>query len=173
MSKSSRTPVPSAVISAWISWFWSTLSMRAFSTLRILPRSGSTACVARSRPCLAEPPAESPSTMNSSVSVASRTEQSASLPGGAGLGGGHGLADHRVAVRRVLLEELHEPLVDDRLHEALHAGVAQLRLGLALELRVRQLGRDDRRQPLADVLAREVFVLLLELPLVTRVAVER
>ena len=83
MSKSSRTPEPSAVMSAWISVFCSTLSMRAFSTLRILPRSGSTAWVARSRPCLAEPPAESPSTMNSSVSDGSRTEQSASLPGSA------------------------------------------------------------------------------------------
>ena len=37
----------------------------------------------RSRPCLAEPPAESPSTMNSSDSAGSRTEQSASLPGSA------------------------------------------------------------------------------------------
>ena len=55
--------------------------MRDFSTLRILPRSGSTAWVLRSRPCLAEPPAESPSTTNSSASEGSLTEQSASLPG--------------------------------------------------------------------------------------------
>ncbi len=55
--------------------------MRLFSTLMILPRSGSTACVLRSRACFAEPPAESPSTMNSSASVGSRTVQSASLPG--------------------------------------------------------------------------------------------
>ena len=74
-------PVPSAVISAWISVFWSTLSMRDFSTLRILPRSGSTACVDRSRPCLAEPPAESPSTMKISAISGSLTMQSASLPG--------------------------------------------------------------------------------------------
>ena len=81
MLNSSRTPVPIAVMSAWISVFLSTLSMRLFSTLRILPRSGSTACVLRSRPCLAEPPAESPSTMKSSASDGSFTEQSASLPG--------------------------------------------------------------------------------------------
>src|ERR671935_3815 len=81
MSNSSRTPVPSAVISAWISWFCSTLSIRAFSTLRILPRSGSTACLARSRPCFAEPPAESPSTMNSSLSSRSALVQSLNLPG--------------------------------------------------------------------------------------------
>ena len=73
--------MPIAVISAWISLLARTLSIRLFSTLMILPRSGSTACVLRSRPCFAEPPAESPSTMNSSASAGSLTEQSASLPG--------------------------------------------------------------------------------------------
>ena len=102
--------------------------MRAFSTLRILPRSGRTACVWRSRPCLAEPPAESPSTMKISASAGSLTEQSASLPGrrefssadlrarqvarlargGAGLRGRDGLADDRARLLRVLLEELGE-----------------------------------------------------------------
>ena len=81
MSNSSRIDVPIAVISAWISLFERTLSMRFFSTLMILPRSGRTACVLRSRPCLAEPPAESPSTTKISASAGSRTEQSASLPG--------------------------------------------------------------------------------------------
>ena len=194
MSNSSRTPVPSAVISAWISLFCRTLSIRAFSTLRILPRSGSTACVARSRPCLAEPPAESPSTMNSSVSDGSRIEQSASLPGsaefssarlaprevarlargGARLGGRDGLADDRVALgagsprgtRRA------SALTTDSTKPC-HARVAELGLRLALELRVGELGRDDGGQALAHVLAREVVVLLLELALVARVAVER
>ena len=50
-------PVPSAVISVPISWLPSILSKRARSTLRILPRSGSTAWNSRLRPCLAEPPA--------------------------------------------------------------------------------------------------------------------
>ncbi len=81
MLNSSRMPVPTAVIRFWISWLESTLSIRAFSTFKILPRSGSTACVLRSRPCFAEPPAESPSTMKSSASEGSRTVQSASLPG--------------------------------------------------------------------------------------------
>ena len=126
MLNSSRTPVPIAVISAWISVFCSTLSMRLFSTLRILPRSGSTAWVLRSRPCLAEPPAESPSTTNSSASDGSLTEQSASLPGSvrvlerrlaprqvARLARRlaralrlHRLHDHRARLARVLLEEL-------------------------------------------------------------------
>jgi hypothetical protein len=54
---------------------------RAFSTLRIFPRIGRIAWKRESRPCLAEPPAESPSTMNTSLSRGSRDWQSASLPG--------------------------------------------------------------------------------------------
>ena len=39
------------------------LSNLAFSTFKILPRRGKMACVLRERAVLAEPPAESPSTM--------------------------------------------------------------------------------------------------------------
>mmetsp|Transcript_13451 Transcript_13451/g.42491 ORF Transcript_13451/g.42491 Transcript_13451/m.42491 type:complete len:266 (-) Transcript_13451:114-911(-) len=49
--------------------------------LRILPRRGRMAWVARSRPCLAEPAAESPSTMKISASALPLAAQSASLPG--------------------------------------------------------------------------------------------
>ena len=51
-------PVPSAVISVPICSLDSILSGRTRSTLRILPRSGSTAWNSRLRPCLALPPAE-------------------------------------------------------------------------------------------------------------------
>src|SRR5690349_23926495 len=74
-------PVPSAVISVPICSELSILSKRARSTLRILPRNGSTAWNSRLRPCLALPPAESPSTMNSSDLAGSRSWQSESLPG--------------------------------------------------------------------------------------------
>ena len=73
-----------AEMSAWISVFFSILSMRARSTLRILPRMGRMAWVCGLRASLAEPPAELPSTMNSSLSRGSRDEQSTSLPGQAG-----------------------------------------------------------------------------------------
>ena len=56
-------PVPSAVMIDWTSVFLRTRSMRAFSTLMILPRIGRIAWNIESRPDLAEPPAESPSTM--------------------------------------------------------------------------------------------------------------
>ena len=59
----------------------SILSKRAFSTFRILPFSGRIAWFLRLRPCFAEPPAESPSTMYSSDSAGSFSWQSASLPG--------------------------------------------------------------------------------------------
>ena len=55
--------------------------MLAFSTLRILPRIGKMAWNSRFRPDLADPPAESPSTMKISVCVGSFDEQSASFPG--------------------------------------------------------------------------------------------
>ena len=56
-------------------------SKRARSTFRILPFSGRIAWNLRSRPCLAEPPALSPSTMKISHLAGSRSWQSASLPG--------------------------------------------------------------------------------------------
>lgn len=46
-----------------------------------LPRRGRIAWKFRSRPCLADPPAESPSTMNSSDSSGEPLVQSASFPG--------------------------------------------------------------------------------------------
>ena len=80
-SKSSPMPVPKAVISERTSWLSSARSSRAFSTFRILPRMGRIAWVRGSRPCTAEPPAESPSTMKISDSAGLREEQSRSLPG--------------------------------------------------------------------------------------------
>ena len=66
MSKSVPMPVPSASTRSFSSWFSSIFDSASDSVLRILPRSGRTACVRLSRPWLAVPPAESPSTMNSS-----------------------------------------------------------------------------------------------------------
>ena len=73
---------------------------------------------------------------------------------------------------RVLLEELAEQAVDGLLDQSLDPGVAELGLGLALELRLGELHRDHRGQALADVLAAEVLVLLLEHALVAGVGVE-
>ena len=156
---------------------------RARSTLRILPRIGRIAWVRWSRPCLAGPPAESPSTMKSSHSSGLVDWQSASLPGrppppsrplrlraasralraaSRATAAPLRLARDLLALGRVLLEPLTELVVDDLLHERLRLGVAELGLGLALELRLGQLDADDRGEALADVVAGEVGVLLLE-----------
>ena len=58
-----------------------TLSIRAFSTFRILPRIGRIAWVRGLRPLFAEPPAESPSTMKISHSSGSFDWQSRQLAG--------------------------------------------------------------------------------------------
>ena len=54
------------------------------------------------------------------------------------------------------------PSATARLDLALDLGVAELGLGLALELRLGQLHADDRGQALADVVAGEVAVVVLE-----------
>ena len=74
-------PVPSAVIIDWISLFDKSLSILAFSAFITLPLSGKIAWYRLSLPCLAEPPAESPSTRNISHISGSLLEQSASFPG--------------------------------------------------------------------------------------------
>ena len=69
------------------------------------------------------------------------------------------LVDDLARDRRVLLEVGGEAFVDELLDEPLDLGVAELRLRLPLELRVRQLDRDDGHEPLADVVALERRVL--------------
>src|SRR5262249_52521844 len=61
---------------------------------------------------------------------------------------------------------------DGQRNVALDLGVAELRLGLALELRLEHLDADHRRQALAHILTGEVGVRLLEQPGLAGVAVE-
>ena len=49
----------------------------------------------------------------------------------------------------------------DRFHKASHVGVAQLRLRLAFELRLRQFDGDDGGQAFADIFAGEGLVVIL------------
>ena len=70
-----------------------------------------------------------------------------------------GLADDPLGDDRVLFEVLTELVVDDRLDDALDLGVAELRLRLAFELRLRNLHADDAGQPFADVVAADAGVL--------------
>ena len=83
------------------------------------------------------------------------------------------LVDDLARLRGILLEELREPLVHGLLDETFDPGVAELRLRLPFELWLGQLHGDDGRESLADVLALEVVLLLLQQALVARVLVER
>ena len=90
-------------------------------------------------------------------------DEVARLAGGlAGAGGRQALLDDPPAVGGVLVQVLRRGLGDGRLDLALDLGVAELGLGLALELRLGQLDADDRGQALADVVAGEVGVVVLE-----------
>src|SRR5215207_3892497 len=142
MSKSSCTPVPRALMMACTSWFCRIRSMRAFSTLRIFPRIGRIAWIRGSRPPLADPPAESPSTTKTSHSSGLVDWQSDSLPGSPpGDGRGLTLADDRLALAGILLEPVPQLGVDYLLHERARLCVAELCLGLALELGLGELDR--------------------------------
>src|SRR5579885_1482784 len=185
-------PVPSAVMSARISSWLSILSTRAFSTLRILPWIGRIAWNCRSRPALALPPADSPSTTKISHLVGSFSAQSASLPGSVLTSSAFfrrtSSRAWRAASRaraawtalatilrasRVRLAVLGQLLADNRLDEPLDLRVAELRFGLAFELGLGQLDREDGREALADVLSLQAHVPVLEQALTARVVVDR
>src|SRR6266542_3867152 len=180
-------PVPNAVISVLISSLPSILSARAFSTFRILPLSGRIACVRRSRPPFALPPAEGPSTMKSSHFSGSRSEQSASLPGSEKPSSaplrntsralraacGEALLDHALRVARVLLEILAERVVDRGGDLAGDLGVAQTRLRLTLELRLLDLHADDSGEAFTHVFRREIHIGFLQLPALACIGVDR
>src|SRR5699024_9517006 len=83
-----------------------------------------------------------------------------------------GLADDVAGVARVLLQPVAQLVVQHLLREGARLGVAELGLGLPLELRLAELDRDNGGQPLANVLAGEVVLLLLEQVLLARVPVD-
>src|SRR6185295_12568453 len=79
----------------------------------------------------------------------------------AGARGVDRLADDAARDRRVLLEVGAQLVVENRLDDPLHLGVAELRLGLPLELRMRNLDGDHRREAFADVLPRDALLQIL------------
>src|ERR1700746_2732113 len=129
-------PVPSAAINVPISAEPSILSKRARSTLRILPFKGRIAWKRRSRPCFAEPPALSPSTMKSSHFAGSRSWQSASFPGRLAMSSAplrlarrrplDPLADDAPRIAGMLLEPLLQLVGDDALDHGAHLGGDEL-----------------------------------------------
>src|SRR5581483_1467424 len=79
------------------------------------------------------------------------------------------LVDDALGNRRVLVEEAAQALVHECLDDTCDIGV-QLALRLTFKLRLRQLHADNRHQPLANIVSREVLLHVLEQPeLLTRV----
>src|SRR5581483_7774273 len=74
---------------------------------------------------------------------------------------------------RILLEDLGQLVVDDRLHQAADLAVTELGLRLALELRLRQANRDDRAEPFPDVIAGDPALEVLEEAVGLRVCADR
>ena len=83
-----------------------------------------------------------------------------------------GLADDVLCLVRMHVKPVRQMRIDLLLNECPRLGVPELRLRLALELRIAELDRDDGRQALADVVARKVGILVLEQPLVPGVFVD-
>ena len=73
--------------------------------------------------------------------------------------GHHRLIQNGAGDDGVLVEELHELIRDDGVHEGTHGGVAELGLGLTLKLRVGELDGDDGGKALAAVLAGDLVAL--------------
>ena len=75
---------------------------------------------------------------------------------------GDGLIDNGLCLCRVGIKPVIDVLVDRALHKAFDLGVAQLGLGLTLELRVAHLDRNNGGQAFAAVIAGKVAVLVLD-----------
>jgi hypothetical protein len=102
------------------------------------------------------------------------TREVAGLAGGlAGAGGLEGLAHDDLRDLRMLFEVGGEAVVDEGLDEALDLGVAQLGLGLALELRLQELDRDEADESFADVVAGDRDLRVLEQLVLLGVGVDR
>ena len=76
------------------------------------------------------------------------------------------------AIDGILDEEVAERLADDRLGQSLDLGVAELGLGLPIELGVGDLDRQDHGEALADVVAGQRGVLVLDQLLGLRIVVD-
>src|SRR5207248_1859391 len=83
------------------------------------------------------------------------------------------LADDPPGDGRILFEIRTELVVEDRLDDPFDFGVSKLRLGLAFELRVRDLHADHRRQAFADVLAGDALLQVFREIVLRRVRVDR
>ena len=118
---------------------------------------------------LATAPDRAPGSRRACRAASRRRARPCGAPGRAPCAPPRARAPRRAPSRRsacatggMLLEVDAELLVHERLDDALHLAVAELRLRLPLELRLGNLHADDRGQAFADVVALEALVVLLQ-----------
>ena len=85
----------------------------------------------------------------------------------------HAFSDDLLRFTRVFAHVARKFLVHQRFDDALHFAVAQLGLGLPLELRLGNFHADHRRQALAHVFALQILVVLFQMAAVKGVIVDR
>ena len=99
------------------------------------------------------------------------------LAGFAGRLAGTGRSQHFIEDpfrhRRILIEIVHQPVVDHRVNDAVDLSVNELHLGLRFEARVRQFDAEDADESFAHVVAGNGRVLLLHETVCLGVLVDR
>lgn len=156
------------------------MSNRTFSTFNNFPRIGRIAWKPLSRPDFADPPRRialddiefahgriAVGAVRQLARQADAFERALAADGFAGLarrfagtGGEHRVVADVLRDLRMLLKIGAQLVVDHRLHDAAHLGVAELGFGLPLELRIRHLHTDHRRQAFAHIGSRQRRVVL-------------
>src|SRR6476646_3332971 len=154
MSKFFPSPQPIAVTRSDSSLFSSTLASEALSVFSTLPRSGRIAWRARSRPCFADPPAESPSTMKISLFSLLELVQSLNLPGRLSRVDVALLRDTSACAAR-LASRARAARANQTVDRRDELRVVQSVLRLPLELRLLNEYAEDAGQPFADILGGE------------------
>ena len=147
----------------------------------------------RSRPCLAEPPALSPSTMKISQNLRipllairqfagqqRRVQRSLAPRQVAGLARRFArprrfdrLGQNPARHRRILLQESAQAFVDGGFDHSLDFAVPQLGFGLSFELGIPQLDADNRHQSFAHILAGRILLQILQQIVGLRVGIDR
>src|ERR1051326_7127648 len=98
----------------------------------------------------------------------------AGLPGRfARAGRGQNFVNDAASGGRILFQKTQQPVIDDRVNDALHLTVRELRLRLSLEAWLRHLHADDRDQSFTHVVTGKLRVLLLHQLAVLGVLVDR
>ena len=83
------------------------------------------------------------------------------------------LSKMRFRDRRVLIEVVHQPVVNSGVHDAVDLGVDQLHFGLRFESRIRQFDAQHANQTFPNVVAGNGWILVLGQAIRARILIDR